>query len=282
MGTTSNSAPLPCELVGKLQALETLLDSYGTVAVGFSGGVDSTFLAEVCARRMPDRTLLVHLTTPFIGTPEQRSFTEYAEASQLPVLELEVDPLASDVVAANPPDRCYHCKHLGFERIVSEARARGFATVIEGSNADDAGDYRPGMRAVKELGVCSPLMETNWHKAEEREVLRAWGVPVWSLPAGACLATRIPCGEPLDASKLRTVRACEDYLLGLGLKQVRVRLVGNCAHVEAAPEDLMLLDALGGIVRFTSELQARGAGHVSPQATAYQHGAMTHLGTVPK
>lgn len=143
------------ELQDKLAALEQLLLAYGRVAIGFSGGVDSSFLAAVCARIMPANTLLVHLTTPLIGTPEQASFersvdgqTDEGPHFKLPVLNLSVDQLQLPQVACNDADRCYHCKRAGFTAIVNHARSLGFPTVIDGSNASDRGDYRPGMRAA--------------------------------------------------------------------------------------------------------------------------------------
>ena len=128
----------------------------------------------------------------------------------LPVLNLSVDQLQLPQVACNDADRCYHCKRAGFTAIVNHAKSLGFPTVIDGSNASDRGDYRPGMRAAEELGVRSPLMEVGFTKDEERELLRAWGYPVWNLPAGACLATRIPTGEELTREKVDLIRACED------------------------------------------------------------------------
>lgn len=270
----------------KLAALEDLLRSYSSVAIGFSGGVDSTFLATVAARALPrDRVLLVHVDSPFIGTPEQSSFEREAARLGLPLARIAVDPLSVPAVAANPHDRCYHCKQAVFGTIIAEAERRGITVVADGSNASDIGDYRPGMRAVEELGVKSPLMETGWDKAEERELLHAWGCAVWDLPAGACMATRIPCGEQLTANKLATVRACEDYLHERGLKQVRVRLDHGVARVSASRDDLALLarltaGATGTVVTLSEgiiqALLACGAHSVDPTATLYQHGEMSH------
>lgn len=289
------------QIHAKLSQLQQLLTGYSKVAIGFSGGVDSTFLAAVCERIMPQRTLLVHLSTPLIGTPEQDSFRRAVRAYDdepkdiqsaddrprfnLPVLNLSISQLESPDVVANDRDRCYHCKKLGFTQIVNHARALGFPIVIDGSNASDAGDYRPGMRAVEELGVRSPLMEVGFTKDEEREVLREWGYPVWNMPAGACLATRIPTGEPLTQAKVDLVRACEDHLHGLGLSQVRARLMDGTMHIEAAPDDLARLSALGAAAphadgsidmpaTVAEKLRALGCAQVSPQVKPYIHGNM--------
>ena len=254
--------------------------------------MDSTFLAAVRIRALPPADVhLIHLDTPFVGTPERESFErerERFERAGAHVVAIETDPLADPDVAANPADRCYHCKRLGFQRIVDAARELGVLVVLEGSNADDAGDYRPGTRAVRELDVRSPLMETGWCKDEERALLRAWGFDVWDLPAGACLATRIPCGEELTAKKLHTVRMCEDYLHGLGLRQVRVRIDGGMARVSVgAGENVGAIVEAGNhagahphvgswpgrlapaVIR---ELHARGCSAVDSVVRPYHHG----------
>lgn len=283
---------IPISNNAKMQGLIELLRSFGSVAIGFSGGVDSTFLAAVSIRALPPADVhLIHLDTPFVGTPERESFErerERFERAGAHVVAIETDPLADPDVAANPADRCYHCKRLGFQRIVDAACELGVRVVLEGSNADDAGDYRPGTRAVRELDVRSPLMEIGWCKDEEREVLRAWGFDVWDLPAGACLATRIPCGETLTAERLHTVRMCEDYLHGLGLRQVRVRIDGGMARVSVgagegagaiveagAPAGARPhVDSESSLLAPTviQELQARGCTSVDPVVHPYHHG----------
>lgn len=283
---------IPISNNAKMQGLIELLRSFGSVAIGFSGGVDSTFLAAVSIRALPPADVyLIHLDTPFVGTPERESFErerERFERAGAHVVAIETDPLADPDVAANPADRCYHCKRLGFQRIVDAACELGVRVVLEGSNADDAGDYRPGTRAVREFDVRSPLMETGWCKDEEREVLHAWGFDVWDLPAGACLATRIPCGEELTAEKLHTVRMCEDYLHGLGLRQVRVRIDGGMARVSVgAGENVGAIVEADGHAGACSnadgepgrlapaviqELQARGCTSVDPVVRPYHHG----------
>ena len=240
-------APGSNETARKLEALETLLRDLAPVALGFSGGVDSTFLAAVCARAIPHKTLLVHLDSPFVGTPERASHDELARTFDLPGVSLAFDPFADETIATNGPDRCYLCKRAGFTRITETARAwaaeqdfdPNTVCVLDGSNADDAvATDRPGMRALRELGVRSPLMETGWTKVEEREMLRAWGYNVWNLPAGACLATRVVTGERLTPQKVAAARACEDYLHTLGCTQVRARIANGELHIEGSPEDL--------------------------------------------
>ncbi len=262
----------------KLNALKALLESWDSVAIGFSGGVDSTFLAAVCAQAIPGRALLVRLDTTLAGTSERASVAALSQGERgrvfgLPLCTIPVDPLLDPLVAANSPDRCYWCKRAGFAKIIEVARERGFAVVADGSNADDAGDYRPGMRALHELGVRSPLMETGWRKEEERALLRAWGCDVWNMPAGACLATRVPCGEPLTQHKIDVIRACEDYLHEQGALQVRARLVKGRVYVEMAADDIARFGNSLSDVQ-VRELETRAGCPVESTIRPYVSGAM--------
>lgn len=273
-GASRSKAPSD-EIQPKLQALEDLLGSLGRVAVGFSGGVDSAFLAAVCERCIPERTLLVHLDNPLMGTPERASFDLLRDRLNLPLEVIRFDPLRDPAIAANGRDRCYRCKLSGFSLIADAARRWGATCVVDGSNADDEGDFRPGIQALRELGVRSPLMETGWRKPEERELLRMWGFGMHDLPAGACLATRIACGEPFAPPALDLIRSCEDLLHERGFQQVRARLASGCLQIECAAEDLGELEALSASVIMDLEGLATPRGvTVNRRFKPYAQGAM--------
>lgn len=280
-------AELPEDLAERIETLERHLRRLGKIAIGFSGGVDSTFLAAVCGRSMPHDAMLVHLANPMMGSPEMESFRFLSSTGDsalgLPLRTIDLDPLHEPGVRANRSDRCYHCKMAGFTKIIRIAHRLGYPTVVDGSNADDAGDWRPGMRALRELGVRSPLMDLGWGKEQERAVLRAWGIRTWNLPAGACLATRIPCGAPIEPGNLDVVRRCEDTLRDLGFEQVRARLISKFIQIEAGPGDLARLSggAPGGnapidrSVIETLEKVVRPLGfRVRSFAKPYRRGAM--------
>lgn len=254
------TAPLLCNtsdetyLQSKLSELERYVCTFKQVALAFSGGVDSTFLAAVCKRCMPHQTLLIHLNTPFICTPEQESYHIALEYLNLPYIELDVDVLSNQDICRNPANRCYVCKKQLMTALVTEAKQRGCTAVFEGSNSEDAHDYRPGMRAIEELSIKSPLLACGFTKDEERLLLRAWGYESWNLPAGACLATRSAPGEQINTAKLQAIRSAEDYLHGQGLKQVRVRISNKQARVCVSPQDLKLMQSEDLIQMSTSEL----------------------------
>ena len=211
--------------------LEQFFRSHPRAALAFSGGTDSAYLLSAARAAGAD------LRAYFVKTAFQPAF-ELADARRLaaelevPLTVLEADILADPVVAANPPDRCYHCKKALFTRLCRQAAADGYPLVVDGTNAsDDAGD-RPGMRALRELGVRSPLRECGVTKAEVRRLSREAGLFTWDKPAYACLATRVPAGEAITAEKLARVEGAEGALAGLGFRDFRVRLLGECARIQ--------------------------------------------------
>lgn len=220
----------------KYELLLKTISSRGSAAVAFSGGVDSSFLCRAAAEALGERAIAITVVSPMLP----RSEIDWAKriAAQVGIAHYFVDdPKIEDAVAANPADRCYHCKKIEFGNILAAAKAHGVACVLDGSNLDDLGDYRPGLRALEELGIASPLREAGLSKAEVRELSRRLGLPTWDKPAFACLASRIPYGERIDAEKLARVEKAEDALRGFGFRQFRVRSHGDIARIEVAPEE---------------------------------------------
>jgi uncharacterized protein len=227
------------ELLVTYHRLQDVIRSLESAVIAFSGGVDSSLLLKVSRETLPDRILAV--TARSATTPAHELAEAVGLARELGVrhLVIDTDELSLPEFADNPPDRCYICKKRRFTALTALAREHGLACLADGSNLDDEQDYRPGRRALQELGVKSPLKAASLSKSEVRRLSRALGLASWDKPAYACLATRIPYGSPLTPEKLRQVDAAEDYIRELGLsRQVRVRHYGETARLEVAPGDV--------------------------------------------
>ena len=208
-------------------------------AIAFSGGVDSALLLHEAAK-YAERTAAYFVHTPFQPAFELSDAQETAQKIGVPLTVLDFDVLTVPEAAANPPDRCYSCKRALFTLLLDRARADGFSLVLDGSNASDDAEDRPGMRALRELGVRSPLRECGVTKAEIRRLSREAGLPVWDKPSYACLATRVPTGTPITAQALRRVAEGEAALMSLGLTDFRLRLRGGDALLQVRAEQMPL------------------------------------------
>ena len=271
---TPATTKLDERLESKIEQLVALLRSYGRVAIACSGGVDSSFLTAVCDRHLPDDAMLAHVESAMVPASEARSYADLLGRVSLPHVELAEDPFADADVVANGPRRCYFCKFTEFGGIIEAARECGYDVVVDGSNADDESDYRPGLRATAELGVRSPLREAGWHKDDERAVLRAWGWPAADLPSSACLASRIPYGEEITRAKVECVARSEDYLHELGFRVVRVRLSNWRAGIEVGREERgKLLDA-DLLDQIDAALRSFGCKDVLVRARGYSMGSL--------
>ncbi len=220
---------------GRYERLIALLEELESVAVAFSGGVDSTFLLSVAHETLGERAVAYTARSPLVPESEIAAAQEFCESQGIRQVMVDFDPFAVEGFSANPPDRCYVCKRALFSELLRQAKEAGFAHVIDGSNVDDMGDYRPGMRALAELGIESPLRAAGLTKADIRALSRYRDLPTWDMPSYACLASRIPYGEQIDSAKLARIEAAEGILHEAGFRQARVRSHGDIARIEVPP-----------------------------------------------
>lgn len=261
----------------KYQHLQNLLCSMGRIAVAFSSGVDSTFLLSAAHEVLGDDVIAITASANAFPQREQEEAAAFCRSIGVKQHLLAFQPLQVEGFAQNPPNRCYVCKRALFEGILRIAGKQGCAAVCEGSNMDDLGDYRPGLMAIQELGIRSPLREAGLTKAEIRQLSREMGLPTWSKPSFACLASRFPYGETITAEKLAMVEQAELLLLELGFRQERVRIHGDSARIELLPEEFPRLlegDVRERICRRFKELGFR---YVSLDLQGYRTGSMNEV-----
>jgi uncharacterized protein len=263
------------ELQATYHRLQDVIRSLGSAVIAFSGGVDSSLLLKVSQETLPGRILAV--TAKSATTPAHELAEAASLARELGILHLVVDSdeLTLPEFYNNPPDRCYICKKRRFAALTALGREHDMAFLADGSNLDDQQDYRPGMRALKELAVRSPLTEAGLTKAEVRRLSRALGLASWDKPAYACLATRIPYGSPITSEKLRQVDLAEDFIRSLGLsRQVRVRHYGDTVRLEVAPQDLANFLQEEARRRVTAFLKELGFRFVTLDLEGYRMGSL--------
>lgn len=260
----------------RLARLDGILGGLGSAAIGFSGGVDSSFLLAAAVRIPGLRA--VAFTAESESLPDADRADAVALAAKLGAEHrwIRTREMDNPGYVANAPDRCYHCKGTLFRALRREAERAGLRHVLDGSNADDSGDYRPGRAAAAELGVKSPLAEAGLTKDDIRELSRKWGLPTAEKPAAACLASRIPYGTPIAPETLRRIDRAEQALRGLGFACVRVRAHGEVARIEVAPE--ALADAAGPKrAPIIEAVRAAGFRYVSLDLTGYRTGSMNEV-----
>ena len=264
----------------KLGKLKEYLRELGSLAVGFSGGVDSSFLLAVAAETLGDKAIAVTGVDASVPQREVDEATVFCKDRGIRHFLCKVNPLAEEGYRHNSPDRCYFCKHGIFSEVKRIACENGIQYAGEGSNVDDVGDYRPGLRAVAELGVKSPLREAGLHKKDIRLLSRMMGLPTWSKPAYACLASRFVYGEEITEEKLRMIDRAEQFLIEHGFLEERVRLHGKIARIEVPPDDIARLAADGIRQEVCNEFKKIGFLFVTLDMAGYRMGSMNT--TLPK
>lgn len=264
------------ELEVKRNRLYALLGDLGSVAVAYSGGVDSTYLLAACLEVLgPDRVLAVTADSPTYPATEKAEAQKVARQLGVRLRIINTRELDDPRFAGNPPDRCYYCKAELFEEIWAIARQEGLQNVVYGATLDDLGDYRPGMRAARECGARAPLLEAGLGKSEVRELSRRMGLPTWDKPALACLASRFPYGMRITAARLRQVNAAEDFLRReLGLRQLRVRHHDAVARLEVEPEDMARFMEENTRQRVVAALKELGYTYVTLDLAGFRSGSM--------
>lgn len=253
----------------KLDNLKNYLRGLGNVAVAYSGGVDSTFLLKVAHNVLGDNILALTAASKFIPRSELDAAKKFCADNKIRQIIFEADVLNIAGVKENPVNRCYLCKRELFKNFLRLAEGK---ILVEGSNMDDTKDFRPGMKAIAELKIKSPLITAELYKAEIRELSREMNLPTWDKPSMACLASRFVYGETLTAQKLAAVEAAEDFLLSAGFKQMRVRIHGNLARIEILPEQFDMLLSLRE--KTSARLKTLGFDYVTLDLQGYRTGSM--------
>lgn len=265
-----------------VEQLEARLRTLESAVVAFSGGVDSSLVAALAARALKDRALAVTAISPALASGELEGARSVARAVGIAHETVSTAELEREGYRRNGTDRCFHCKTELYDRLSDLAAARGYAAVLSGANADDVGDWRPGLRAAAEHGVVHPLLEAGMHKDEVRRMALDLAVPSAEKPASPCLASRLPHGTPVDRETLAQIDRAELALKRLGYRVLRVRHLGETGRVQLGGDELARASDPAESAAIIGAVRASGYIHVEIDAQPFRSGSLTaHLRTIP-
>ncbi|MDI3547419.1 MAG: pyridinium-3,5-biscarboxylic acid mononucleotide sulfurtransferase [Halanaerobiales bacterium] len=261
---------------GKYNKLIDYLKSLDSLVVAFSGGVDSSFLLRAAKNALGDKVVAFTITSPYHPQWEIQEAAELAKKIGVKQV-IKRQEIILPEIRSNPPDRCYLCKKALFTEILKFAGEQGFKYVADGTNVDDTKDYRPGMKALKELNIKSPLLETGFTKEDIRAISKEIGLPTWNKPAYACLLSRIPYGQEIIETDLRKIEKAELYMMRLGFKTIRVRLHGDLARIEVSPEERERLFNTEFLDRIAENIKSFGFKYATLDLEGYRTGSLNEV-----
>jgi uncharacterized protein len=267
----SNDPTPSTEVLHRYEGLRTILAETTGALIAFSGGVDSTLLLHAAREVLQDRVMAATISTPYIPRWEIAEAKEFAKS--LSVHHAVLDIPFPEELRMNPPEHCYICKRILFTRLLNEAKRRGLPAVFDGTNVDDLSDYRPGLQALRELGIRSPLLEAGLSKQDIRELSRQFGLPTWNKPSFACLLSRMEVNRRVKEADFARVEQAERLLMNNGFPAVRVRHHGDTARIEVPRDRIPELVAASMKHGFDTALRKLGYRHVSVDLSGYVMGS---------